>query len=69
MSWFRVFRREDLGFLGSFRGEVTANTDGVTFAPGILPGFDGPASFATYDDQGVSVFAWDEIASALALPA
>ena len=40
VSWFRVFRRSDLAYLGAFRGQVTTNTDGVTFAEGEVPGFE-----------------------------
>ena len=32
VSIFRVFRRDDLSYLGAFRGAVTANTDGVSYA-------------------------------------
>lgn len=67
VSWFRIFRRDDLAYLGAFRGQVTTNTDGVTFAHGVVPGFDGPAFFAVHDDQGVTAFAWDEVAQALGL--
>ncbi len=69
VSWFRVFRRHDLSYVGAFRGEVTTNTDGVTFAQGAVPGFDGPAFFAVHDDQGVAAFAWEDIVSALGLMA
>jgi 3-phytase len=67
VSWFRIFRRSDLAYVGAFRGEVTANTDGVTFAEGEVPGFGGPVFFAVHDDQGVAAFAWEDIASALGL--
>ena len=67
VSWFRLFRRGDLGYVGAFRGEVTANTDGVSFASGSVPGFDGPVFFAVHDDQGVSAFAWSDVAEALRL--
>lgn len=69
VSWFRIFRRDDLAYLGAFRGQVTTNTDGVTFAHGAVPGFDGPAFFAVHDDRGVTAFAWDDVAAALDLTA
>lgn len=67
VSLFRVFRRADLAYLGSFRGRETANTDGVTFAAGPLPGFPDGAFFAVHDDQAVSAFDWGEVRDALGL--
>ncbi|MCA9763549.1 MAG: hypothetical protein KC544_10535 [Gemmatimonadetes bacterium] len=67
VSWFRVFRRDDLAYVGSFRGERTANTDGVTFAAAPVPGFAGSAFFAVHDDQAVSAFDWATVRDALGL--
>lgn len=68
VSLFHVFRRADLGRVGTFRGEITTNTDGVTFASVPVPGLGGPAFFAVHDDQAVAAFAWSDIAAALDLP-
>jgi 3-phytase len=67
VSWFRIFSRGDLAYVASFRGEVTANTDGVSFASADVPGFGGPAFFTVHDDQGVSAFAWADVERALGL--
>lgn len=67
VSWFRVFRRGDLTYLGSFRGDVTANTDGVSYAPGPVPGFTGGVFLAVHDDEAVSAFGWEDVAAALGL--
>lgn len=66
-SFFRVFRRDDLHYIGTFHGPRTNNTDGVSFAPGSVAGFDGPAFFAVDDDQALSAFAWTDIVDALGL--
>lgn len=68
MSYFRLFDRETFSYVGTFRGRRTANTDGVTFARGRVPGFDGPVFFAVHDDQAVSAFAWDDVRTAFAIP-
>lgn len=67
VSLFHVFGRRDFSFLGTFRGAVTANTDGVVFASGTVAGFGGPAFFAVHDDQAVAAFAWNDVAQALGL--
>jgi 3-phytase len=64
---FRLFRLDDLGYVGAFRGRATRSTDGVVFAPAPVPGFDGAAFFATHADGGVSAFAWEDVVEALEL--
>jgi 3-phytase len=68
-SVFHVFDRETLKHAGAFRGNVTANTDGIWLSEGGIPGFDDGIFFAVHDDQAVSAFAWSEIANALDLQA
>lgn len=68
-SLFRVFSRGTLDFIGTFRGEVTANTDGASFSPGPVPGFPDGVFYAIHDDQGLSAFAWPDVVQALGLSA
>ena len=67
VSWFRVFRRDNLEYLGSFRGERTTNTDGVSFAAGPVPGFPAGVFLTVHDDQAVSAFDWARVAEALGI--
>ena len=67
VSLFHLFERSNNELVGTFRGAQTANTDGVTFTSGMVPGIGGPAFFAVHDDQSVSAFAWADIAQALGL--
>lgn len=69
VSVFRVFDRDTLEFLGAFRGEFTANTDGTTFAHGPAPGFPGGVLYAVHDDQALSAFAWADVSQSLSLRA
>lgn len=67
VSFFRVFDRASLAYLGTFRGRRTANTDGVTFEMGPVPGFPVGVLYAVHDDQALSAFDWGEAARALRL--
>lgn len=67
VSLFRVFDRIDLAYLGAFRGIRTANTDGITFAPGPVPGFPEGVLYAVHDDQALSAVDWGDAARALGL--
>lgn len=69
VSFFRVFGRTDLAYVGTFRGEITTNTDGTTFAHGPVPGFPEGVMYAIHDDQALAAFDWGEIARALGLSA
>lgn len=63
-SVFHVLDRETFEHLGAFRGEVVANTDGVTLVQDSM----GAATFyAVHDDRGIGAFAWSAIAAALDL--
>lgn len=64
---FHVFDREDLTYLGAFRGESTRNTDGVAVIEGGVGPLEGGAFFAVHDDGNVSAFSWGEIAAGLRL--
>lgn len=66
-SFFRVLARDDFEYLGTFVGELTANTDGVAQTTESFPGFPGGAFFAVHDDQGVTGFDWRKVAESLRL--
>jgi 3-phytase len=68
-SFFRVYDRRSAKLLGTFKGEKTANTDGVGLTQESTERFPGGAFFAVHDDQAVSAFDWREIAAALGLAA
>ena len=67
VSLFRIFDRQNLSYIATFRGAVTANTDGASFEPGPVPGFPNGAFYAIHDDQALSAFDWGEIVSLLDL--
>lgn len=67
VSIFLLFDRRNLEPAGAFRGRVTANTDGITFAHGPVPGFPGGVMYAVHDDQALAAFAWDDVQPALGL--
>jgi 3-phytase len=66
-SVFHILDRRTFEPLGTFAGEVTANTDGIWLEQGEVPGLGPGALFALHDDGGLAGFAWDDIASALGL--
>ena len=67
-SLFRVFDRQGFTYRGTFRGELTANTDGVVHTSVTSSVFPRGAFFAVHDDQGVTAFDWRDVAKALDLP-
>ncbi len=69
VSLFRLFDRAGGEYLGTFRGEVTANTDGTTFAHGPVPGFPEGVLYAVHDDQALSAFDFAVVREAMGLPA
>jgi 3-phytase len=64
---FHVLDRRGFQSLGSFTGEVTANTDGIWLSQREVRNLGGGALFAVHDDGGVAAFAWKDIARALGL--
>lgn len=68
-SVFHVLDRATFELVGSFTGEVVANTDGVGLTREASERFPEGAFYAVHDDRGVG--AWDlrEIASAVGLDA
>ena len=53
--------------LGSFRGALTARTDGVTLHAAATPSFPGGALFAVHDDKAVTAFDLRDVARLLRL--
>jgi 3-phytase len=66
-SYFRVFDRRSMNYVGTFTGKSTANTDGIAWTSRPFPGFPSGALFAVHDDSAVSAFDWRDISSALDL--
>ena len=66
---FHILERRTFDHLGSFAGEVTANTDGIWLTQESVPGMGAGALFALHDDGGLAAFAWDDIAGAMGLEA
>jgi 3-phytase len=64
---FHVLDRITMEHLGSFSGEVTANTDGIWLTQASVSGVGQGALFALHDDGGLAAFAWDDIGQALGL--
>jgi 3-phytase len=68
LTLFHLFDRTTLQPRGSFRGEVTAHTDGVALHAAATPRFPGGALFAVHDDKAVTAFDLREVARVLQLP-
>jgi 3-phytase len=66
---FHLFQRGDLQPAGSFRGEVTAFTDGVALHAATTRAFPQGALFAVHDDAAVVAFDLGDIARSLGLAA
>lgn len=64
---FQVFDRTSLEHVGTFAGEVVANTDGVAVLQGPVGSLGSGAFYAVHDDQGVAGFRWTDVAEALGL--
>ena len=67
LTWFHLFDREDLEPVGSFHGEVTANTDGIALHAAATPRFPGGALCAVHDDRAISAFDLRDIVRELGL--
>lgn len=64
---FRVFDRGTLVPRGGFRGQVTANTDGVAVHAAATPRFASGVLYAVHDDRALAAFDLGEVARALGL--
>lgn len=65
LNQFHVFDRETLEHLGTFKGEVTLNTDGIWLAPEPVDRFPQGVFYAIQNDRAVAAFSWAEIAESL----
>jgi 3-phytase len=69
LTIFHLFDRTTLAPRGSFRGTVTAHTDGVALHAASTPSFPGGALFAVHDDRAVAAFDLRDVVRTLGLPA
>jgi 3-phytase len=67
LTLFHLFDRVTLEPRGTFRGNTTAHTDGVTLHAAAMPHFPGGALFAVHDDKAVAAFDLRDVAQALQL--
>ena len=67
LSLFHLYDRATLALRGSFRGGVTANTDGIAVHPSPTARFPGGVMYAVHDDRAVTAFDLREVALALGL--
>jgi 3-phytase len=67
LTAFHLFDRTTLQPRGSFRGRVTAHTDGVVLHAAATPSFPGGALFAVHDDRAVTAFDLRTVATTLDL--
>lgn len=67
-SVFHLFDRNTLEHVNSFRGDKTANTDGIWLDMQASERFPLGALYAVHDDQGMSAFDWRNVRSVMLLP-
>jgi 3-phytase len=67
LTIFHLFDRVTLAPRGSFRGALTAHTDGVALHAASTPTFPGGALFAVHDDKAVTAFDLRDVARSLGL--
>lgn len=66
---FHLFDRNTLKPVGSFRGDVTAYTDGIALHAATTAAFPAGALFAVHDDKAVAAFDLQEVARVFNLSA
>jgi 3-phytase len=64
---FHLFDRRTLKPAGSFRGEVTAYTDGIALHAATTAAFPAGALYAVHDDKAIAAFDLQEVARVLDL--
>ena len=64
---FPVFDRKSLKYLGSFAGEITRKTDGISLTQKSFGDFKNGAFFPVNDDGSITVMDWTNIADSLRL--
>lgn len=67
LTIFHLYDRATLAPRGSFRGAMTANTDGIALHLSPTPRFPGGVMYAVHDDRAVAAFDLREVAGALGL--
>ncbi|TYT27279.1 phytase [Luteimonas viscosa] len=66
---FHLFDRATLAHAGAVTGRSVANTDGIWLHGSASDRFPRGVLYAVHDDQGMVAFDWNDIATALSLPA
>ncbi len=67
LTTFHLFDRDDLSPRGSFKGTVTAQTDGIALHAAATARFPTGALFAVHDDRAIAAFDLRDIVQALRL--
>ena len=67
LTLFHLFDRVTLQPRGTFRGAVTARTDGVALHAAASAGFPGGALYAVHEDKSVTAFDLRDVARSLGL--
>jgi len=67
LTGFHLFDRGTLAPRGSFRGEVTANTDGIALHAAATPRFPAGVLYAVHDDRALAAFDLGDVVRALDL--
>jgi 3-phytase len=64
---FQVFDRKSLNHIGTFKGAITRNTDGIWLTQRSFGNFEEGAFYPVHDDGSVTAISWSEISEALNL--
>ena len=64
---FQLFDRESLTHIGTFKGEITRNTDGIWLTQHSFGDFEQGAFYPVHDDGSVTAISWAEISQAFNL--
>lgn len=67
LNKFQVFDRETLEHLGTFKGALTRNTDGIWLTQHSFGDFEKGAFYPVHDDGSVTAISWADIAESLGL--
>lgn len=67
LTVFHVFDRTTLAPRGSFRGRVTAHTDGIALHAASTPSFPSGVLYAVHDDRAIAAFDLRDVARTLQL--
>lgn len=66
-TWFRLFERGTLEYVGTIQGETTRETDGIAVTSRPIGPFGEGAVFAVHADMGLTAFDWFAVRRALSL--